>query len=88
MQTTYSNPIANFLTTGKKDSKGREIGYVVVFCDNGTDFRTYVQNTRRVNDEWQEFGVQQRSKSFASQDAATLWAYKTAKERIAKVQAN
>lgn len=77
----------NFLSTGKKDSKGRDIGYVVGLRDDGTTFYAWVQNTRRVNGEWKEFGVQQRSKAFTSQASATHWAYATAKERIAKLAA-
>jgi hypothetical protein len=77
----------NFLGTGRKDSKGREIGYVVGLRDDGTTFYAWVQNTRRVNGEWQEFGAAQRSKSFSTQQAANVWAYTTAKQRIAKVKA-
>jgi hypothetical protein len=77
----------NFLSTGKKDSKGRDIGYVIGLRDDGTTFFAWVQNTRRVNGEWKEFGVQQRSKAFTSQAGATHWAYATAKERIAKLAA-
>lgn len=77
----------NFLGTGCKDSKGREIGYVVGLRDDGTTFYAWVQNTRRVNGEWQEFGAPQRSKSFSTQQAANVWAYTTAKQRIAKVKA-
>jgi hypothetical protein len=80
----YGEIIMTFLSSGKFDHKGREIGYAVVFRDNGTDFRCYVQNTRKVNGEWVEFGVPQRSRSFESQEVATNWGYKTAKERLAK----
>lgn len=72
--------------SGRFDSKGREIGYIVGFRDNGTDFRAYVQNARRVAGEWKEFGVPQRSKSFRSQAEATRWAWATANERIAKLK--
>ena len=86
MTNEYGEIFKNFIGTGVKDQKGREIGYAVVFRDNGTDFRAYVQNTRLIKGEWEEFGVKQRSKSFSSQTAATNWAYSTAKERVAKVQ--
>ena len=82
----YGEITMTFLSSGKFDAKGREVGYAVVFRDNGTDFRCYVQNTRRVNGEWAEFGVPQRSKSFTSQQAAANWGYLTAKERLAKVK--
>ena len=75
------------LEAGKKDSKGREIGYIVGLRDNGTDFRAWVQNARFVKGDWSDFGVIQRSKSFRSQEEATRWAYSTAKERIAKLAA-
>ena len=82
----YGEITMTFLSSGKFDAKGREVGYAVVFRDNGTDFRCYVQNTRRVNGEWAEFGVSQRSRSFESQEAATNWGFRTAKERLAKVK--
>jgi aspartate 1-decarboxylase len=74
-----------YMNSGKLDSKGREIGFIVAFRDNGTDFRAYVQNARREFGVWKDFGAQQRSKSFADQPSATLWAYATARQRIAKL---
>ena len=85
MTNEYGDITETHLRSGRFDSKNREIGYIVGFRDNGTDFRAYVQNARRVAGEWQEFGVQQRSKSFTSQAAATAWAYATAQGRIAKL---
>jgi len=82
----YGEITTTFLGSGKFDYKGREIGYSVVFRDNGTDFRCYVQNTRKWGGIWYEFGVKQRSRSFESQEAATNWGYRTAKERLAKVK--
>ena len=75
-----------YIRSGRTDSKGREIGYVVGLRDDGTTFYAWVQNARRVNGQWVEFGVQQRSKSFASQAAATAWAYATAHQRIATIK--
>lgn len=83
----YGDITESYIRSGRYDSKNREIGYIVGFRDNGVDFRAYVQNARRVAGEWKEFGVQQRSKSFTSQAAATRWAYTTANERIAKITA-
>jgi hypothetical protein len=83
----YGDITESYIRSGRYDSKNREIGYIVVFRDNGVDFRAYVQNARRIAGEWQEFGVKQRSKSFTSQTAATRWAYATANERIAKIRA-
>jgi hypothetical protein len=83
---TYGELFENFLSTGKRDSKGREIGFIVGFRDNGEDFRAYVQNARRVNGEWVDFGVRQRSRSFPAQKFATCWAYATAQVRIHKVK--
>lgn len=85
MTTEYGEIFETFLRSGKFDDKGREIGYIVGFRDNGADFRAYVQNARRVVDQWSEFGVRQRSKSFTSQEAANRWAYATARQRIAKL---
>lgn len=87
MTQEYGDITQTFLNAARRDDKGREIGFIVGFRDNGSDFRAYVQNARRIAGEWQDFGVIQRSKSFASQEAATRWAYATAKQRIAKVRA-
>jgi len=86
MTADYGDITQSYLRSGREDSKGREIGFIVGFRDNGEDFRAYVQNARRIKSEWKDFGVQQRSKSFSNQDAATRWAYATANERIAKLQ--
>ena len=87
MSNNYGDLVQSFIRSGRYDSKAREIGYIVGLRDNGTDFRAYVQNARRINGEWVEFGVRQRSKSFTSQAAASRWAYQTAQERISKLKA-
>jgi hypothetical protein len=84
----YGPTFEAYMAAGRKDASGREIGYVVGLRDNGTEFAAWVQNARKANGIWVEFGASQRSKSFKSQAAATNWAYATAKERIAKVRAN
>jgi len=81
----YGEITQTYMNSGVRDSKGREIGYIVGFRDNGTDFRAYVQNARREFGVWKDFGTSQRSKSFADQASATLWAYATARQRIAKL---
>ena len=81
----YGEITETYMNSGVRDNKGREIGFIVGFRDNGTDFRAYVQNARRINGEWKDFGVLQRSLSFTNQPTATLWAYSTARERIAKL---
>ena len=85
--TQYGEVFENHLRSGKHDSKGREIGYIVGFRDDGSDFRAYVQNARVVKGQFVEFGASQRSKSFTTQEQATRWAYSAAKERIAKISA-
>lgn len=85
-QAEYGDIFETAVSSGKVDSKGREIGYLVIFRDNGTDFRALVQNARKVKGEWKEFGVPQRSKSFSSQIEANRWAYATAKARIANLK--
>lgn len=84
MTQAYGEIVETHLGTGSKDSKGREIGFIVALVDNGTDFRALVQNARRINGEWQEFGVRQSSKSYRSQAEATRCGFAIAKERIAK----
>ena len=81
----YSELTEVHLPSGKLDSKNRRIGFTVGFADNGTDFRAYVQNARLVKNEWCDFGVRQRSKSFTSQKSAVAWAYQTANKRIANL---
>ncbi len=75
-----------FVSADRKDSKGREIGFIVGFRDNGIDFYAWVQCARRTTlTNWSDFGVRQRSKLFTSQVAARTWAYMTARARIAKL---
>lgn len=84
----FGEPIETFIGSGKKDSKGREIGFIVGFNDNGEDFRAWVQAARRTAPgEFADFGTRQRSKRFASQESANRWAYATARERIANLPA-
>ena len=80
-----NDALETFVPSHKKDSKGRLIGYTVGLRDDGVNFYAWVQNSRFNNGIFSDFGVRQRSKCFASQKAATLWAYATAKERIAKL---
>lgn len=87
MSSEYGDLFQSFVRSGRYDSKDREIGYIIGLRDNGVDFRAYVQNARRVNGQWIEFGATQRSKSFTSQAAATRWANATAQERISKLKA-
>lgn len=78
-----------FVTSGKLDAKGREIGFTVGFRDNGVDFYAWVQASRRVggiSGEFSDFGPVQRSKKFGTMAAANSWAYGTARERIAKLK--
>ena len=78
-----------FVSSGKFDAKGREIGFTVGFRDNGVDFFAWVQASRRVggpSGEFSDFGPVQRSKKFGTMAAANAWAYGTARERIAKLK--
>ncbi len=75
-----------YLSTGKHDSKGRMIGFIVGFRDDGTEFFAWVQNARLVNGMWADYGVRQRSRSFPAQHFATTWAYAEVRVRIAKIQ--
>ena len=82
---TFGEPFETFIGTGKRDSKGREIGFIVGLNDDGSDFRAWVQAARRTGPgEFADFGPRQRSKSFTSQAEATCWAYSTAHERMAR----
>lgn len=85
---TFGEPLETFLGTGEYDNKGREIGFIVGFNDDGKgDFRAWVQAARKTAPgEFHDFGVRQRSKGFKSQVAATGWAYSEARNRIAKIK--
>jgi hypothetical protein len=84
-ESEYNDLTEVYLRSGKCDHKGREIGYVIGLNNNGAKFAAWVQNARRVEGDWKDFGVMQRSKTFASQEEATNWAYQTAHKRIAKL---
>jgi len=83
--TEFTNHLETWVGAGKFDKPGREIGYIVGFSDNGTEFAAWVQNGRKANRTFADFGVRQRSKMFKTQEQATTWAYRTAKERISKL---
>ncbi len=87
----FGDPFETFISASAFDAKGREIGFIVGFNDDGeNDFRAWVQAARRVGSlsgDFSDYGVRQRSKGFSSAEEATLWAYATARERIAKVAA-
>jgi hypothetical protein len=42
----YGELTETYMNSNVRDNKGREIGFIVGFRDNGTDFRAYVQNAR------------------------------------------
>lgn len=74
------------LASGKFDTKGREIGFTVKFGENGGKVYAWVQKAIRVDQyEFKDWGATQRGKGFDTQEAATRWAYATAKQRIASL---
>ena len=83
---TWGEALQTFIGSGKIDAKGREIGFTVGLNDNGTDFAAWVQSSRGNKSGFSDFGVPQRSRNFKTQQAATTWAYETARERIAKLK--
>lgn len=71
------------------DAKGRRVGFIVGFCDNGIDFYVNVQKGVMDNKRnFEAFGAAQRSKKFKSMEQAKRHGYGTAKERIAKLHAS
>lgn len=64
--------------SGLTDAKGRKIGYVAAYRDNGEDFRCYVQSTR----DGVEFGTAQRSKSFKTPEAAKAYGAREVAKRL------
>ncbi|MGL5285907.1 MAG: hypothetical protein ACRC8D_07180 [Aeromonas sp.] len=77
----YGEITKDQVETGNFDTKGRSIGFVAVYRDNGEDFRCYVQSTR----DAVEFGVPQRSKSFKSAAAARAYGSSTIAQRVARL---
>lgn len=75
-----------YLNSGKRDSKGRFIGYTVGLRDDSTNFYAWVQASRCTKGVWADFGAAQRSKRFDSQASATRWAFAVANERLAKIK--
>ena len=74
-----------FMRSGKVDSKGRHIGYIVGLREMDDGVYAWVQNGRSTPNDFIDFGVRQRSRRFDSMAQATKWAYATAKQRIAKL---
>lgn len=85
MTMSLSEITEQYINSGKRDSKNREIGYTVGLRNSETTYYAWVQNTRRVKGEWKDFGVRQRSKQFTTQAAATAWAFAEAHARIASL---
>lgn len=87
MNAVNSEAFEMFLSAGKCDAKGREIGFTVGLRNvDGVDY-AWVQKAVRVRREISDFGPYQRSKAFRSADEARRWAYATAKQRIASLNA-
>jgi hypothetical protein len=82
-QPEWSDPLESFVGTAIKDSKGREVGWIVGLRNDGINYYAWVQNARKLNHKFSDFGVKQRSVCFTTQEQATLWAYTTAKQRVA-----
>ena len=83
--TEWNDMMEVWVGSGKFDAKGREIGYIVGTNSNGIEFAAWVQNGRKDNNGFKEFGAPQRSKLFKDQESSVAWAYRTAKERIANL---
>jgi len=81
-----TDPIETFIGSGIKDSKGREVGWVVGLRNDGFNYFAWVQNARKLNHKFSDFGVKQRSVCFESQEEAVQWAYTTAKQRVANLR--
>lgn len=66
--------LKNYISVGKFDEEGREIGYATEVSNNGIKFHALVQTARRINGEWVRFDIARTSKSFGSQFEARGWA--------------
>lgn len=85
MNEQLDDAFETFIRTGI-DSKGRTVGYVVGLREVLTTGECYawVQYSVSAEDGWKDFGPVQRSRKFATLEAAKTWAYATAKERSVK----
>lgn len=78
------------LTNQFIDSKGRNIGFVVGFCedlDTGTHYAWVQKYQVTDNGDWKAIGAVQSSRQFKTQALAVQWAYNAAKERGQKAKA-
>ena len=73
------------LVSKKLDNRGRRIAYKVIFREDGFGIGAKVQKAVQQGDDFIEWGSTQAFKYFKSLDDARYWAYKTAKERVAKL---
>lgn len=82
---TTNNSTLPAIDSGKKDGKGRPIGFIVyVYQWIATgDWYASVQNARLVKGQWKNFGVGQRAKKYATEDDAKRNALVIARVRAA-----
>ena len=78
--------LETFMSAEVVDGKGREVGVTIGLRDNGRQFFAWVQNSRREKGYFYTFGMQQPAREFHTQREAMGWAYRVARERIAKVR--
>lgn len=75
-----------FLSAGVKDGAGREVGFTIGLRDNGYQFLAWVQNSRRDNGYFYDFGEQEKAREFVSQSGAIEWAFSSARSRALLVR--
>lgn len=86
-QTSQFERFETFIHANKTDSKGRQIGYIVILADNGVEFYANVQKGVALKKgDFAAFGATQKGKKFKTHAAAKSWAYTTAKQRIADLK--
>ncbi|ALH46253.1 hypothetical protein POR1_48 [Pseudomonas phage POR1] len=77
--------VTEVFASGRFDSKGREICWVLGTRKVEGKFYAWVQNARKANGKVSEFGTFQRSKEFPSLEAAVAFTKRTAVERLNKL---
>jgi hypothetical protein len=84
--TKFNETLQTWVGSGKFNNANAELGYVVSLTDDETHFLASVKKgVRFENRDFTTFGYKGSYNSFNSQDQATEWAYKKAKQLVKKL---
>jgi hypothetical protein len=83
--TEFNATLETWVGSGKFNNANAELGYVVSLNDDGTHFLASVKKGVKTNGNFTTFGYNGSHNSFDSQEQATEWAYKKAKQLIKRL---